>query len=306
MMPLVYGQGYYLPRELPNSSFYANNLLMTNPAIAGETDMPKLGLAAQYGWNKAAADTSAPLQIVGYWHGPATSIKSGFGLQANFVNFNNDDKDKILMLTGMYNYQQFLGGSEASYLRFGVGVGFIRFSTNDNGLFGTGGTGGTVIVPLIESKFKPKLDFGFLLRLGQASLGASFVNTNQPDYQFYQPGISFRFMRVMGVNAHYNWLVQKRWMLKPFIQLKQVLASKSFSVTYKPNLQYGLQTIFDEKFMFSACGYLNEYAAKYGLAVGVKVGGNNWLSLTYNGKKGTGYNFNMAGLSYTVNFDLED
>ncbi len=165
-----------------------------NPAFTGESSLPSILLSAGFG--KEYDNKPRTFNLLA--HGHIESATSGVGVKAFYHKFDDkisatgtsgsvgkDSNRNILELAFLYSYKMDIGDN--GYFRFGAAMAALHY---ESGLVpNTPTTTTTTQVSVNNEKyFKPKIDFGLMVRYYGFYTGVSMVNANEVKFQFATGG----------------------------------------------------------------------------------------------------------------------
>lgn len=204
---LLIGIGTAKAQDFQYSQFYAAPLYL-NPAMAGSTELTRIGANYRKQWPGLSNDFTAYSAYIDHY---SFDLNSGFGFAVNSFresnqNINTSDVSVI------YAYNLHL--SESWYLRFGGQAALVRRSaTLDNLLFGDQ-------IDLFSQTIQPNtqdnipdfapysyldISFGTLVNNDYFFLGLAAHHVNQPRLSFYPGENDYHLPVKWGAHGGYNF-----------------------------------------------------------------------------------------------------
>lgn len=148
-----------------------------NPAYAGHDTQPTFFVVSQLG--KGLNGTTPQLYNVA-WQGGYENL--GFGLIANYSNFDSNNSARMALLAGQFNME--FEAFDNLRSKAGLGFGLLHYQ-NDVVDPTNPSANQTPIIENNEPFAKYNADIGILVYNDNFRLGISMVHNNQPEFNFY-------------------------------------------------------------------------------------------------------------------------
>ena len=254
-----------------------------NPCFAGSTALPTIGVSGRWG----SEGNNNPYTLNAFAHFYLDTIKSGIGIVSTYhryddtYTYNNEilpTNKTYFNANLLYNY--LIRISDNAIMQLGAQVGVVHFKSIDPVYNNPYNPQSTIL--LNERSFKFNLGFGALFTVNNFYAGINFANSNEPTFQFTNPGIIYRVNRTLYVQSGYSFNINDKFYLQPSLMLQSPLMRiyGSGSTPILPLLDINLQ--FDYKHrLFTALAYRINGDPFF---MSFKVGGrikNTQLSLAY-------------------------
>ena len=272
---------YFEPRTRQLTEYFLNQPIY-NPAFAGQSNLPTIGIATRVSNSPILNGFNIDLQpfsVAAFAHGNLNE-RVGIGLMVNYDDFRDGADRRTLQLGVMQNYLWELG--EDLEFRLGLNASLLHyrsFCANINGFFNP-----APVLPRNEANFKFNTDIGVLIKYKKALLGLSINHANEPQFQFFS-NTTERFRRETYITASYELdVIENVFTVVPSLMLNTLVGNRGFYNFSRNYTNLNILLKYKEIGFVGLSYKTQDMPYEYALTIGGRVADTWQLSTTFNFK----------------------
>lgn len=303
--------------RLPYMAQYYFNQLLYNPAYAGESSQPSIGISGRMGEERGNSNflvkpRTAQLFMQGEIKELAQleQLNMGLGMVAQYHKYDDrfqrgtevfSSNNRLLKIGVVNSYRTSI--QDIIDVRIGFQVGLLHYQSDE--LPNTGSINPPVTQILNERFFKPVIDIGFLFMLDNLRVGMAINSANEPEFDFFSTGFARKFRREGYFTASYEWVITPYWYLQPSMMFQTLLNNQNAFSRIRPRslADFSVQVNYFDTVFMGLSYRVGDAPFRGSIMVGGRLADTYQLSLAYQFKKRN--TSNHSRIEATLGFYLQ-